>query len=573
MIEEKLAKVVQIKENIRLAINNKGIDTSINDPFNSYANKINNISSVSRTDDMSELADVNFWDLYGNIVYKYSASEFLNLQELPSIPSESGLVAQCWNWSLSDAKEHVQENQFLDIGPNYITDTGNTRIYLNIDDSFINKEFSPCITWDTSVPTVKRKVNIDWGDGSAIQSFGTSGVATLYHTYTQKGNYVMRFIVVDPDAYFYLGITTSYPSIFGYWYQSPKEGLLGAITRIEIGKNVKGSGRIGGNNTTFISFPNYGNYFTLLGANYNINTLSHLKLLCYPKTITSLAAHSNSIMSFLKASPLPKCNVTSIPANFSASNIKTRVVNIPNNITSVGASAFDYCYNIERVSIPSSVVSIGNYAFRNNFSLKTLKLHQGLTTLGTGAFSGCSSLEEINIPQGVTTIPADCFRNCKSCTSITIPNTVTSIGTYAFSYSNVFELNIPGSVTTLNSYSFAYNTNVNTITLHEGLTTISDYAFRNTYYISDITIPSTVTTMGKEIFYINNGYAQTDLTVRMLPTTPPTAGASMFAQRTSNNKKLKIIVPQGTLQDYQTATNWSTYASYMEEETPSTIEP
>lgn len=93
MIEEKLAKVVQIKENIRLAINNKGIDTSINDPFNSYANKINNISSVSRTDDMSELADVNFWDLYGNIVYKYSASEFLNLQELPSIPSESGLVA------------------------------------------------------------------------------------------------------------------------------------------------------------------------------------------------------------------------------------------------------------------------------------------------------------------------------------------------------------------------------------------------------------------------------------------------------------------------------------------------
>jgi hypothetical protein len=46
----------------------------------------------------------------------------------------------------------------------------------------------------------------------------------------------------------------------------------------------------------------------------------------------------------------------------------------------------------------------------------------------------------------------------------------------------------------------------------------------------------------------------------ILPTTPPTAGTTIFNYIPSD---CIIYVPKGHLTDYQTATNWSTYASYM----------
>jgi len=50
----------------------------------------------------------------------------------------------------------------------------------------------------------------------------------------------------------------------------------------------------------------------------------------------------------------------------------------------------------------------------------------------------------------------------------------------------------------------------------------------------------------------------------LLPTTPPTlANTNAFAGIVAGTK---IYVPVGSLEAYQTATNWSTYASYMEEE-------
>lgn len=569
-IYNNLLKLSSIKENIRLAINNKGIECSTNEPFNNYPIKINNIQTQQAQSSL-DLSDVNFWDLNGNIVYRYTASEFQNLTEFPTIPAESGLIAQCWNWTLADAKEHVLENQFLDIGPNYITDTGDTRIYLEIDDSFVNVPFTPCITYDNT-PTANRKVYLDWGDGSELEQFSTAGVPTLTHTYTQKGSYVMRFIVADNNAFFYLGITTSYPSLFGYWYQSPKEFLLGAITRVEIGKNVKGSGRIGGAKTTFLSIPNYGNYFQLYGSNGNINNVRSLKVLCLPKTITSLSASSALSMILLKAFLLPKSSITSFTACASTAR-NCKVINIPNNYTTISASAFDYSYNLKRLSIPSSVTSIGNYAFRSCSELEQLKLHSGLLTIGTGAFTGCSKLEEIILPNTVTSIGGDAFRSCINCKNIIISTSLTSIPTYAFAYNNATTITIPNSVTSIGSYAFAHSYSLKTLIFNEGLQTIDQHAFRNTYFLEEIIIPSTVTNIGSSAFWINTSHAQKDFTVYMLPTTPPTLGTSVFNQRNSNNKTLRIIVPQGTLADYQTASNWSTYASYMEEDVPISIEP
>lgn len=60
--------------------------------------------------------DVVFYDYDGTVVQSYSANDFLALSAMPANPTHSGLTAQGWNWSLSDAKTYVQTYGKLNIG-------------------------------------------------------------------------------------------------------------------------------------------------------------------------------------------------------------------------------------------------------------------------------------------------------------------------------------------------------------------------------------------------------------------------------------------------------------------------
>ena len=55
--------------------------------------------------------DVILIDFDGRILYSYSATEFANLTELPTIPvlKYSFLQQDGWNWTLADAKAYVLE--------------------------------------------------------------------------------------------------------------------------------------------------------------------------------------------------------------------------------------------------------------------------------------------------------------------------------------------------------------------------------------------------------------------------------------------------------------------------------
>ena len=82
----------------------------------------------------------------------------------------------------------------------------------------------------------------------------------------------------------------------------------------------------------------------------------------------------------------------------------------------------------------------------------------------------------------------------------------------------------------------------------------------NNSAMKKITIPSSVTTIETACFSGWTGMKE----YHFLPATPPTLGnANVFANIPSD---CIIYVPQGSLEAYQTAENWSTYASYIQEE-------
>ena len=79
-------------------------------------------------------------------------------------------------------------------------------------------------------------------------------------------------------------------------------------------------------------------------------------------------------------------------------------IKIPNGVTKIGESAFEYCYHLQSVTIPDSVTEIGENAFAST-KLSDVVLPESLETIGGDAFHS-TSLKKINIPPSVKKIGA-----------------------------------------------------------------------------------------------------------------------------------------------------------------------
>ena len=154
-------------------------------------------------------------------------------------------------------------------------------------------------------------------------------------------------------------------------------------------------------------------------------------------------------------------NVTTIGNSAFASCDSLTSINIPNSVTTIGEGAFIDCDSLTSINIPNSVTTIKDGAFNGCYSLISINIPNGVTTIGECAFWGCSSLTIINIPNSVTTIKDGAFNGCDSLTSINIPNGVTTIGNLAFrGCDSLTSINIPNSVTTIGEDAFSFCINL-----------------------------------------------------------------------------------------------------------------
>ena len=266
-------------------------------------------------------------------------------------------------------------------------------------------------------------------------------------------------------------------------------------------------------------------------------------------------------------------NVTSI-GNSAFSNCRGLTsITIPNNVTSIGDGAFNWCSSLESIVvasnnkvydsrnncnaiietasnaliagckntiIPNNVTSIGNTAFDGCFDLTSVVIPSGVTSIGDEAFSGCTGLTSINIPNSVKSIGYGAFAGCNGLTSVSIGNSVTSIGEYAFSgcsgltkvivkdiaawcsisfvglYTNplyfahhiysdekteITKLTIPNGVTGIGSKAFDYCTELTSIEIPSSVTSIGDHAFSGCTGLTSVEIPNSVTSIGFQAFW------------------------------------------------------------------------
>lgn len=549
-------------------------------------------------------ADVVFFDYDGSRAATYSKADFLALDAMPENPTHEGLVAQGWNWSLSDAQDYVEKYGVLNVGQTYITESGNTEI----DITLTAPDLSPYLKYALDGTMV-----IDWGDNTTPDTVtGSSTETTQYqqHVYAAAGDYTISLAVTGEMEFAISSEATNYDRGVLVDQAAPthSQKYSDDITAIRLGDNVT-LGEQAVRECISMRTITLPNGLTSIGESAFTDCLS-LVSLTIPDGVTSAAPAMCDTCAGMTTLSLPN-GITEIEDDAFLSCYTLESVTLPDSVTRLGEDAFEECHALRSIVIPDGVTEIGGWAFDQCHNLESVTIPDSVTAIGESAFSFCHALTSVVIPDGVTTIEASTFEECNILRSVVIPDSVTSIGEKAF-YNclalsdltipegvteigvsafyrcfcltgltipdGVTEINeevfstcwslttidIPAGVTSIGANAFSSDQGLVAVTIPEGVTSIGNSSFSNCSALTSLTIPATVTSIGKGAF--SNCHSMEEY--HFLPTTPPPLGDGFVFGNIPAD--CIIYVPysadHSVLTAYKSASLWSNLASRIQEE-------
>ena len=260
-----------------------------------------------------------------------------------------------------------------------------------------------------------------------------------------------------------------------------------------------------------------------------------------------VGAYSNTDSHGTHYIPLSLTTVTittgDLPANAFKDFTSLTRVNIPEDSTTIGASAFSGCTSLtsvnkaNQVSIPDSVETIEGSAFYGCTSITTVSIgEEGATTIGASAFSGCTSLTIVSIGGEGTIIGTSAFEGCSALTTLTLKEGVKTIGNSSFlDNSSLLAVNIPASVTSIGSSAFKNTSSLTKVTIADEslLTTIGTAAFRDSGLVEfKFAGSSSLETINANAFYNCNDLSKwgtDDADKVLIPEGTLTIGSGAFA--------------------------------------------
>ena len=304
------------------------------------------------------------------------------------------------------------------------------------------------------------------------------------------------------------------------------------------------------------------------------------------KTIGDYAFEESAI----KTLELPEGCETLGDYTFQRSNLEK--INLPSTIKNLNGFIFNECYELNEVTLnegweeipaytfenidmntgnvitfscPSTLKTINNCAFKDS-TYVWVKLNEGLETIGEYAFEGTlgaymktsgypdydsmlpstltsigkgafqnSDTGRIIIPPLITELKADTFKNAKVY-KITLNEGLETIGNSCFEGNEINKITCPSTLKSIGDNAFANNGDyLSSLKLNEGLETIGANAFSYHPNLTNATLPSTLTKIGREAF---RGCGITSVNI---PSSVTSIGTRAFA----DNDLTEIILPEG----------------------------
>lgn len=220
-----------------------------------------------------------------------------------------------------------------------------------------------------------------------------------------------------------------------------------------------------------------------------------------------------------------------------------------------------YLAILEKVEIGAGVTELADYAFQTISHIKSITIPASITTMGRTMFTNVRQLKCVIFPTALTRI-GDYFMSGTGPAYVSLPKSLTALGLRPFQSCSALEsLTIPDGVTRLSEYFIQNGMSLRRLDIPDGVTTLGTACLYYAYCLVKLTIPASVTSIAESAF----GYCYGMKEYHFKRTTPPTLAKSNAFQSIPTD--CIIYVPKGCLSAYKSATNWSTYASYMREET------
>lgn len=173
-----------------------------------------------------------------------------------------------------------------------------------------------------------------------------------------------------------------------------------------------------------------------------------LKEITLPETVTDVMqgafANEKSVtrVDMSKAKSLKKWDKETFKNDTALQEIALPAVS---SITAIPDGAFAGCTSLtgENLEIPKNIVTITANAFKES-GLRKLYIPNQITAIGASAFESCKDLENVHISNNITIINQNTFKNCEKLLKVEIPVKVAEIGTNAFYGSGLRDVYIFG---------------------------------------------------------------------------------------------------------------------------------
>ena len=248
-------------------------------------------------------------------------------------------------------------------------------------------------------------------------------------------------------------------------------------------------------------------------------------------------------------------------------------IKIPDSVETIGNAAFRYCQNLERIALPSALQTLSNVTFYGCTALSEVTFPASLETIQVGAFGYCRNLSEVKLPASLKAIQSYVFGGCSDLKTVSYdgsleqwnhitanndvlgyscPSLVTDDYTAQFILvENDLPDHFPKTVT-ITKYTGTESTVILPSTISSWpVTKIGEDALKDNTTITSVTIPASVTEIGKltaptvEGYTFDGWYTDKNYTTEFDFSTPITGDTTIYAKWTANDYYVSFFTEHG----------------------------
>lgn len=348
-----------------------------------------------------------------------------------------------------------------------------------------------------------------------------------------------------------------------------------------------------------------------------------LKEIDIPETIEFIGKDAFSGTPWYEMQPDGVVNVHHILYAYKGDMPENLHIDVGDNIKVISNSAFENCTNLVSICLPYSLKAIGHKVFAGCTSLSDITfpnfveeigtgvfsdtewwnkqpdgivyvanvlyghkgeipensnivVKDGTTMINVGALSSCENICEFIMPEGVLEVKEFAFSNCKGLRRIIFPSTLKSIDSFAFEgCENLISVELPDSISFIGSYVFSNCDKLKKVKWPAGTQVLPSNIFANCVALEEVILPNTVEELEhlsfQGCFNIKSIYCHNIVPPNVVEPFMDPEYSYCFENEVYENATL--YVPNGRVENYRNAWEWSSFKNIVEFDAASGILP